>query len=248
VSKLKLGDITELAVGDGHTGGATRLHCIATGASCQRSLALLELECRRETGDMKAVMANVPEHILEWRRRTGADQWDEMWEGVLHMAPSPNREHQDFEGALEAWLRWHWAATSGGRVYHQINVSERGTWPNNYRIPDLVLLTPSRFGIDCNEYFDGGPDVAVEIRSPGDEAYEKLEFYAKVGVQEVWILDRDSRFPELLTLRGNDYQACESSSEGWLHSRVADVEFRVAADEKFEIRLSGRDDTLARLP
>jgi hypothetical protein len=39
---------------------------------------------------MKAVMANVPEHILEWRRRTGADQWDEMWEGVLHMAPSPN--------------------------------------------------------------------------------------------------------------------------------------------------------------
>ena len=39
---------------------------------------------------MKAVMANVPEHILEWRRRTGADQWDEMWEGVLHMAPSPS--------------------------------------------------------------------------------------------------------------------------------------------------------------
>ncbi len=34
---------------------------------------------------MKAVMASVPEHILEWRRRTGADQWDEMWEGVLHM-------------------------------------------------------------------------------------------------------------------------------------------------------------------
>lgn len=25
---------------------------------------------------MKAVMANVPEHILEWRRRTGADQWE----------------------------------------------------------------------------------------------------------------------------------------------------------------------------
>ena len=58
---------------------------------------------------MKAVMANVPEHILAWRRRTGADQWDEMWEGVLHMAPSPNRDHQDFEGALEFWLRLHWA-------------------------------------------------------------------------------------------------------------------------------------------
>ena len=40
-------------------------------------------------------------------------------------------------------------------------------WPNNYRIPDLVLLTPERFDIDCNEYFDGGPDAVVEIRSPG---------------------------------------------------------------------------------
>ncbi len=25
---------------------------------------------------MKAVMANVPEHILEWRRRTGANLWE----------------------------------------------------------------------------------------------------------------------------------------------------------------------------
>src|SRR3954453_19970720 len=68
---------------------------------------------------MKAVMSNVPPHILEWRRRTGADQWDEMWEGVLHMAPSPNRNHQDFEGALEFWLRLHWAKPKGCRVYHE---------------------------------------------------------------------------------------------------------------------------------
>src|SRR4051812_48749920 len=100
-----------------------------------------------ERQTMKAVMANEPEHILESRRRTGADQWDEMWEGVLHIAPSPNRDHQDFEGSLEFWLRLHWAQHKSGRVYHQINVSEPGTWPNNYRIPDLVLLTPPRFDI-----------------------------------------------------------------------------------------------------
>src|SRR5258705_9292127 len=74
-----------------------------------------------ERRTMKAVMANVPEHILEWRRRNGADQWDEMWEGVLHMTPSPNREHQDIEGALEFWLRLNWAQPQGCRVYHQIN-------------------------------------------------------------------------------------------------------------------------------
>jgi len=36
---------------------------------------------------MKAVIAEVPEDILQQRKRTGADRWDEVWEGVLHMAP-----------------------------------------------------------------------------------------------------------------------------------------------------------------
>src|ERR1044072_4845989 len=121
--------------------------------NCTRHVSFL----RRHA--MKAVMATVPPDILEWRRRTGADQWDEMWEGVLHMAPSPNRDHQDFEGALEAWLRLNWAGPNGCRVYHQINVAQPGTWPKNYRVPDLVLLTPKRFHIDCNEYFEGGPDA-----------------------------------------------------------------------------------------
>jgi Uma2 family endonuclease len=197
---------------------------------------------------MKAVMASVPEHILEWRRRSGADQWDEMWEGVLHMAPSPNRDHQDIEGALESWLRRHWAEPSGARVYHQINVSESGAWPNNYRITDLVLLTPQRFHIDCNEYFDGGPDAVVEIHSPGDEAYEKLDFYAQVGVREVWIVARDSRQVELHESADGGFQLRQPGADGWVRSDVAGVELRTAADAKLEIRLAGRDDSLARLP
>jgi Uma2 family endonuclease len=127
--------------------------------------------------------------------------WDEMWEGVLHMAPMPNREHQDLEWAMETYLRLHWARPQGTRVYHNINVASPGGWPNNYRIPDLVLLTPERFGIDQNEYFEGAPDVVVEIRSPGDESYEKREFYAQLGVPEVWIIDRDRKTPEIYTLR-----------------------------------------------
>jgi Uma2 family endonuclease len=197
---------------------------------------------------MKAVMANVPEHILEWRRRTGADQWDEMWEGVLHMAPSPNRDHQDIEGALEFWLRLHWAKPNGCRVYHEINVAEPGTWPNNFRIPDLVLLTPARFDIDCNEYFDGGPDAVVEIRSPDDETYEKFEFYAKVGVLEIWVIDRDTRRSEMYELMGGEYRRLEPNADGWLPSRVATAELRAAAGDKLQIRIAGQDSTLVKLP
>lgn len=197
---------------------------------------------------MRAVMAHVPEHILEWRRRTGADQWDEMWEGVLHMAPSPNRDHQDIEGALEFWLRLHWAKPNGCRVYHEINVAEPGTWPNNFRIPDLVLLTPARFDIDCNEYFDGGPDAVVEIRSPDDETYEKFDFYAKVGVLEIWVIDRDTRQPEVYELSGGGYCRREPNSEGWFRSEVANTELRAAAGDKLEIRIAGQENTSALLP
>jgi Uma2 family endonuclease len=197
---------------------------------------------------MKGVMASVPEHILEWRRRTGAHQWDEMWEGVLHMAPSPNRDHQDFEGALEFWLRMHWAKPNRCRVYHQINIAEAGTWPNNYRIPDLVLLTSARFHIDCNEYFDGGPDIAVEIHSPDDEAYDKLPFYALVGVQEVWIINRDTKEPEIFQLVAGNYQHAEPNAEGWLKSSVANIEFRSTRGDKLEIRIAARVETTAQLP
>jgi Uma2 family endonuclease len=197
---------------------------------------------------MKAVMANVPEHILEWRRRTGADRWDEMWEGVLHMAPSPNRDHQDFELALAMWLRLNWAEPRGCRVYHQINISEPGTWPNNYRIPDLVLLTPERFHIDCNEYFDGGPDAVVEIYSPGDESYEKFPFYAAVGVREVFVIDRDSKEPELYEIVGGEFQLREADADGWIKSAALGIELRAASGDKLEIRISGREDTRALLP
>ena len=72
---------------------------------------------------MRAVMPEVPPDILAWRKRTGADMWDEMWEGVLHMAPMPNREHQALEWAMETYLRRHWARPLGVRVTTKL------TWP-----------------------------------------------------------------------------------------------------------------------
>jgi Uma2 family endonuclease len=200
---------------------------------------------------MKAVMASVPEHILEWRRRTDADQWDEMWEGVLHMAPTPNREHQSIEFKLAMWLHQNWAEPNNCRVYPQINVAdpEALKWIDNYRIPDLVLLTPSRFNIDKNEYFDGGPEVVVEIRSPEDEAYGKLDFYFQVGVQEVWIIDRDSKRPEIYEqAAGGGHQQRKADANGWLRSDVAGAEFRATSEGKLEIRLIDRPESMAKLP
>ena len=197
---------------------------------------------------MKAFMSSVPPDILAWRKRTGADQWDEMWDGVLHMTPSPNREHQDLEFAVENYLRTHWQPRSGGKVYHQINVARPGTWPNDYRIPDVILLLPERFSIDRNEYFEGGPDVAVEIRSPDDETYDKMPFYAGVGVREVWVIDRDTKICEIHALEGTSYRKLEPNSEGWLESPVTSVLMRSTDKAKVELRIGGAEETLATVP
>ena len=41
---------------------------------------------------MKAVVLEVTKEELARRKLTGIDRWDEMWEGVLHMAPGKPKE------------------------------------------------------------------------------------------------------------------------------------------------------------
>jgi Uma2 family endonuclease len=200
---------------------------------------------------MKAVMASVPEFILEWRRKTGADRRDEMWEGVLHMSPEADREHQDLEGCLEGWLRQHWARPRRAKVYHRINIStaEVGNqWTDNFRIPDLVLLTRDRFHIDRKTYFAGGPNVVVEIRSPNDESEEKLPFYASIGILEVWIIDRDTKQTDLYVLEKGTYRLRSADTDGWTRSPFTGVEFRIGRPGKLAIRLNGDEATRDELP
>jgi Uma2 family endonuclease len=196
---------------------------------------------------MKAVMPSILPDIQAMRKRSGADRWDEMWEGVLHMPPMPNRDHQDLEGSLESYLRYYWAPQHQAKVYHQINLAAIDGWPKNYRIPDLVLLSPQRFAIDRNEYFEGAPDVVVEIHSPDDETYEKMPFYRDLGVPEVWVIHRDSREPVIYVLKRNRYKKQSATARGWLRSPGTGIEL-AAEKGKLAIRLAGDDSSRQDLP
>jgi Uma2 family endonuclease len=171
-----------------------------------------------------------------------------MWEGVLHMLPMPNREHQELEWAMETYLRLRWARPQRARVYHNINVASPGGWPHDYRIPDLVLVSPERFDIDRNDYFEGAPDVVVGIRSPGDETYEKLEFYAHLGVPEVWVIDRDTKAPEVYVLEAGRYELRAADLDGWVRSPSTRIELRTDMPRKLTMRLAGEEASREELP
>lgn len=197
---------------------------------------------------MKAVMPEVPQHVLHERAQTGADRWDEMWEGVLHMPPMPNRDHQDLALSLGIWLKLNWARPLGNRVHGPVNLASPGGWPNDYRIPNLLLLTPDRFDIDHNEYFEGAPTAVVEVRSPGDETIEKMPFYASLGVPEVWVMDRDTKRPEMYLLQQGGYARQSPGPEGWLESAATGIRLRAEPSGKLAIRLGNDAATRHVLP
>jgi len=197
---------------------------------------------------MKAVISDVPADLLAERKRTGADRWDEMWNGVLHMPPAPVIDHQDFEYQLEHWLRRHWGGPQGYRVYHNINVASIGGWPHDYRVPDLVLVDSERFHIMHREYFEGPPLVVIEIHSSGDEAYDKLEWYAALGIPETWIIDRDSCVPKVFVLNGRDYTERAPDADGWFISRASGIQLRTKRPKKLVLQLGDDAGTRAALP
>ena len=125
------------------------------------------------------------------REQQNVDRWDEVWEGVLVVPPSPNTEHFRLVSRLNSafsavidWDRGDQAAPGG-------NVSDRDQdWTKNYRVPDALVYLTGSPAVDRNTHWVGGPDFVVEIISPGEAPHKKFDFYAKIGTRELLIVDR----------------------------------------------------------
>lgn len=61
-------------------------------------------------------------------------------------------------------------------------------------IPDLLVMCGPD-GSDTGDYYDGAPDLVVEVLSPSTRMYDctvKLRKYMNAGVREYWIIDQDN--------------------------------------------------------
>jgi Uma2 family endonuclease len=140
--------------------------------------------------------------LLERRRRSGQDLFDEVWEGVLHMNPAPSGRHGDLESQLHVLLR-PLAVAAGLCMRGQFNLGE----DHDYRVPDAGL---HRDKADCVYYRSA--ELVVEIVSPDDETWSKLGFYAAHQVGELVIVDPDQRTVAWLSLDRGEYRPIERSA------------------------------------
>ncbi|MFO0803170.1 MAG: Uma2 family endonuclease [Gemmataceae bacterium] len=144
---------------------------------------------------MSSVMVTDPvwaEEISSKRIGTDANRWNEMWNGVLVMPTLPNNQHQEIQNRIQFALTAAFEMSGRGKVFGGVNVTDTDEgWLQNHRCPDVVLYLPENPAENCGTHWVGGPDFLVEIISPGDLTWDKLEFYAEVGTREVLIIDRN---------------------------------------------------------
>lgn len=151
------------------------------------------------------------QRLLASRRATGADLYDEVWEGEYHMAPAPRSSHGRVDDEMAAVLR-PWAKRAGLFATGPFNL---GT-SDDYRVPDRALRRDERA-----DAFIPTAALVVEIVSPDDETWDKLDFYAGRGVDELVIADPADQTVAWMRLVDGRYEPTERSAV--LDVDVADV-------------------------
>ncbi len=177
--------------------------------------------------------------IVEERIDSGSDRFDEVWEGVYVVSPLPNDEHQEIVANFIICFGVVIQLTKVGKVRPGVNISDRvENWDKNYRGPDVVVFMNDTKAQNHNSFWLGGPDFAVEVVSRNDQSREKFDFYAKVGMRELLIVDRYPwalelyRLGEVGTL--NLVGRSTLDQPDLLVSQVLPMSFRLQADEAEE--------------
>jgi Uma2 family endonuclease len=180
------------------------------------------------------------------REASGADRFDEVWEGIYMMAPMPNNEHQQMVTRLSSILQEVVGWSGEGEVCAGVNLSDREKdWNQDYRVPDIAVFLASGDAQNRGTHWQGAADFLVEVISTDDSTREKLPYYASLGVRELLLIDRDPWAVELYRLGDGQFEPVGVSKlddDQVLHSEQGPLAFRlVAGDDRpvVEVSLAG---------
>ncbi len=139
---------------------------------------------------------------IQTRLLTADDLWNmpdngagyELLRGELIPMPPSGQEHSNISVnlvvPLGAFVKAHRlgkiTGADGGYLLHQN--------PDSVRAPDIGFVQTSRLlqGKATKKYFDGAPDLAVEVISPNDvydTVDEKVREFLDAGTRLVWVIN-----------------------------------------------------------
>ncbi len=118
------------------------------------------------------------------------------------MSPAPNRYHQVISRNIEFMLLKYLENRPVGDLYDapfDVYLSRFDVFQ-----PDIVFVKQEHFDVLTDAGIEGTPDFVVEILSPSNAHLDKkakLRVYARSGVQELWLVDPETRLVHVYYLQ-----------------------------------------------
>jgi Uma2 family endonuclease len=121
------------------------------------------------------------------------DLWHELHEGRLITMSPPGFGHGVCANRLATALTNYVRAHGLGLVAPQDTGFKLKSSPDTVRAPDVAFVSRGRVppGELPERYWDGAPDLAVEVVSPGErrrDVEKKVQEYLACGARAVWVV------------------------------------------------------------
>lgn len=128
--------------------------------------------------------------VDDYRAMPEGPPYYQLVEGELIMSPAPNRYHQVVARNLFSIIHDYLRRNPIGEAYFapvDVYLSETDVVQ-----PDVFFVSHANRGLLADDGIHGGPDLVVEIVSPGNAQLDKKRkrpLYARHGVKELWLIE-----------------------------------------------------------
>lgn len=129
----------------------------------------------------------------EFMEVAASDKLLELIEGKLTTVCAAAWGSSELASRISAYLQFYTGTRGLGRVFvtdASFRIKQR---PDTVVQPDVAFVRADRYeDQDRNTYYQGSPDLAVEIRSPTDNLAElrrKMDRYLLAGTNLTWLID-----------------------------------------------------------
>lgn len=165
----------------------------------------------------------------------------ELVGGDVVREPPPGEAHGRFAGNVFGML-WSFVREHQlGAVYAAETGFVLARNPDTVRAPDAAFVSRERLRAEERSrearrgpYFEGAPDLAVEVLSPGDApaaVADKVRDFLAAGSAAVWVIDPHER---TLTVHRRDHLPRTFTEDDTLDAEPAVPGFRLRVGEIFE--------------